>query len=78
MLGTPRTRGMLGILLLTGALDAPAADGRLSHSGDYKKYIDSLLEVKDFGIHYFEDGLRTPLCCSLQLRPLPTAGHQSQ
>jgi len=35
---------------------APAAPGKLSSNEEYHRYIDPLLDVNDFGTHYFEDG----------------------
>jgi hypothetical protein len=35
---------------------AGASQNQLSSSSEYRKYIDALLGVKDFGTHYYEDG----------------------
>ena len=43
--------------MLLSTLGALAEDKqRLSSKADYQKYVDPLLEVKSFGIHYYEDG----------------------
>jgi hypothetical protein len=38
------------------AISAVAQNARLSSPADYRKYIDPLLTVADFGIHYYDDG----------------------
>lgn len=48
--------GVFGVLVVVSALGAPAEQKRLSDRSGYQKYIDSLLQVKDFGIHYYDDG----------------------
>src|SRR5271166_4738312 len=35
---------------------ASASQPKLGSAADYHRYIDPLLDVKDFGTHYFEDG----------------------
>jgi hypothetical protein len=50
----------LWTLALVGVLQLVAVSGfaqtRLASKTDYHKYIDPLVEVKDFGTHYVEDG----------------------
>jgi hypothetical protein len=53
---TPRPGRVFGALMLLSAVGAPGEETRLSTHADYEKYIDSLLQVKDFGIHYYDDG----------------------
>lgn len=50
------TPKVLAVLMLLGSSGAAAVANRLSSKADYQKYIDPLLEVKDFGIEYTEDG----------------------
>ena len=38
------------------AISAVAQNARLSSPADYRKYIDPLLTLADFGIHYYDDG----------------------
>jgi hypothetical protein len=48
--------GVLGLLALL-LLAAPESAGqRQSTQAQYTKYVDALLQVKDFGIHYYDDG----------------------
>jgi len=35
---------------------APASQKRLVPAAEYHRYVDALLEVNDFGAHYYEDG----------------------
>lgn len=43
-------------LAILSAVSAAAQTAPLSSPADYKKYIDPLLGVPDFGIHYYDDG----------------------
>ncbi len=43
-------------ILIPLALAASAQEKRLSTTADYEKYIAPLLSVKDFGMHYYDDG----------------------
>jgi hypothetical protein len=47
--------GLLAMLLIVAPENA-LAQQRLSTPAQYTKYIDALLQVKDFGIHYYDDG----------------------
>src|SRR5271165_4672954 len=49
-----RTLCSVGFLLVVTV--CASAQTRLSSETNYHKYIDPLLEVKDFGTHYIEDG----------------------
>jgi len=43
-------------LIVAITIPGSLADQRLSTATDYRKYIDPLLGVSDFGIHYYDDG----------------------
>ena len=43
-------------LLLLAAPEIALAQQRLSTQAQYTKYIDRLLQAKDLGIHYYDDG----------------------
>jgi hypothetical protein len=51
-------RAQLGafVFFLLLGLGHAAQPARLSSSEDYRTYIDPLLRVTDFGIHYYDDG----------------------
>ncbi len=44
------------VLLMFAALVCSGGELRLSPKSDYQKYIDPLLAVEDFGMHYSDDG----------------------
>lgn len=48
--------GLFGALAAASALAPPAGQQRLSSGADYQRYIAPLLQVKDFGIQYYDDG----------------------
>src|SRR6516165_10284039 len=50
--------GVLGLLAipLLAAPEIALAQQRLSTQAQYAKYIDALLQVEDFGMHYYDDG----------------------
>ena len=47
--------GLFAMMLLT-APETALAQQRLSTQAQYTKYIDPLLQAKDLGIHYYDDG----------------------
>lgn len=48
--------GRILIVLCIARLSALAVNAKLSNAKDYKRYINALIRVQDFGTHYFEDG----------------------
>ena len=56
MVRTYSLSALCGAVILLSALGAPAEEKHLSSVAEYRKYIDPLLQVKDFGIHYYDDG----------------------
>src|SRR5579872_6251704 len=49
-------RAFLALSLLLMPAFALGAEARLSSQDDYRQYIDPLLKVEEFGIHYYDDG----------------------
>lgn len=51
-----RAASRILIALCMTPIPALALNARLSNAKDYKRYIDALIQVQDFGTHYYEDG----------------------